>query len=867
MAEQIRLHVELSTEQNIARGMSPEEARQAALRKFGGVEQIKEVCREERSFVWVDQLIQDLRYSTRALLRNPVFTTIAILTLALGLGANTFIFTVVNTLLLRPLPYENAERLVAVWDTNKERALDRDLVAAGNFLDWRKESRLISGAAIWYQTSRTLRSGGEAEQIQVAQVAGDFFQVLQMPPAHGKPFSPNETPGAVFNGANGYMSGDRVVVMSDGLWRRRFGGDPAIVSQQILLDGQSWRVMAIMPPAFGVPNKDVELWMPWDLSRMKNSRDQRFLQAIAQLKPEVTLEQAQSEMTGFCLELAKQFPKTNAGWGMNLVPFHDDLVGKSRTPLLVLFGAVGCVLLIVCANTSNLLLARATSRRREMAIRVALGAGRVRIIRQLLTETALLAVAGATLGIGLSAAALRTLAHYRPGSLPRLDGVALDGWVLGFTLFLAAFSTVASGLMPALEVAREDLNAALKDSRYGAAGSARHRRVRNFLVAGEIALALTLLAGAGLLVKSFGRILAVTPGFDPANVLVAPIFLDNSRYRTPADSGRYYQNLIQHLRALPSVSSVGGTTALPMSEVGGDFSRPYWRDGDPDPGGLARKAGIRIVTSDYFQTMRIPVLAGRAFTAQDRPDGVKSIVINQAMAREVWPGEEAVGKRLVVWFDGGKVPYEVIGIVGNTHFYGPKSESKPEVFFCHAQMPYLNTQIVVRTTIAPERLAEVVRREVLAVDAAQPVHSITTMAELSSHAVAMDRFATLLLGALAVVAVILAGVGIYGVTAYVVSQRTHEIGVRLALGASARQVLTLIVGQSMRVTFAGVGVGLFGAFALTRAMAGLLYEVKDADPITFGLVTLLLTSVSLLACWLPARRTALVSPLLALRCE
>ena len=817
---------------------------------------------------WEDEMIQDLRFGARMLLKRPGFTAVAILSLALGIGANTAIFSVVNTVLLRPLPYADSDRLVMIWDTNLERSLDHERPAPGNFLDWKAQNQVFDGIAAWYQTSRTLRGEHDAEQVQVAQVAGDFFQVLHTGVTVGRTFSPAEVSGAVYNSANGYLSGDRIAVISDGLWRRRFGADPEIVGRTILLDGQSWQVVAVMPPRFAIPNTEVELWTPWDLTRLQNARDQRFLQVIARLKPGVTLQQAQADLDSLAAESAKQYPKANNGWGVKLASLQGEIVGRSRTALLVLFGAVGFVLLIVCANIASLLLARASGRQREMAVRSALGASRLRLTRQLMSESVLFSIVGGTVGLLLAFWAIRLLLLLQPGNLPRLDEIGIDARVLIFTVVVTVATGIVCGLAPALQVAGIDLSTALKaGANKGATVGLRHHRLRSLLVVFEMAIALVLLVGAGLLTQSFVRVLTVNPGFEARNLLVMPIFLDNNHYRTPPQSSAYYQSLIERLKSLPSVTAVGATTALPMSELGGDFSRPYWREGETDPGGNASKAGMRMVTPDYFKAMGISVLKGRAFTDQDRIDTPPVIVVNETLALQVWPGEDPVGKRLVIYFNRGRYPYEVVGVTGDTKFYGLKSQSRSEVFFAHAQDPYLIMNVVVRTSTAPQQLASLLNQEVLALDPAQPVHSIVTMEEMIARSVAPDRFSMLLLSVLALIALVLAAVGVYGVMSYSVSQRTHEIGIRLAVGARAGDVLRLMFSQGMKLALAGAAIGIVAALALTRLLEKLLFDISATDPLTFASIALLLTCVALLACYFPARRATKVDPIIALRHE
>src|SRR6266404_8918974 len=815
-----------------------------------------------------DEMIQDLRYGMRMLLKHKGFTAVAVLCLALGIGANTAIFSVVNAVLLRALPYHRADQLVTVWETNRERSLGHEQPSPANFPDWRAQNQVFDGIAAWYLTTRTLRDDTASTPVQTAQFAGDFFQLLETEPALGRAFSPAESAGASYNTANGYLRGDRLAVISDGLWRRRFGGDSGIIGRSISMDGADWQIVAVMPDRFAIPNREVEIWTQWDLTRLADARDARFLRTAARLKSDVNIEQAESQLASLSGVLAEQYPQADKGWSVSLVPLQEETVGKSRSALLILFGAVGFVLLIVCANVASLLLARASSRQREMAVRSALGASRLRLMRQLLTESVMLSLTGGTLGVALALWGIRLLLLFQPGNLPRADEVGLDSRVVIFTIVTTIATGILCGLAPALQVSQIDLTTALKEGGVrGAMSGFRHHRFRSLLVASEIAIALVLLVGAGLLTRSFARMIAMNPGFDSEKLLVMPIFLDNNRYRTPAQSSSYYQILIERLKALPAVTAVGATTALPMSDVGVDFDRPYWPEGEEDPGGAAPKAAVRMVTPDYFKTMGISVQAGRAFSEEDRSETPSVMIVNQTLARQIWPGTDAVGKRLMIYFNRGRYPYEIIGVVGDVKHYGLKSQPHPEVFFAHAQDPYLIMNVVVRTSADPQQLGQILSREVLKLDSAQPARSIVSMNQLMSRSLSPDRFSMLLLGVLAAIALVLATVGIYGIMAYTVSKRTHEIGIRMALGARPQDVLRLVVGQGMRLTAIGVALGLAAAFALTRVMASLLFGVSATDAATFGGTALLLTGVAFLACYIPACGASRVDPMIALRHE
>lgn len=824
---------------------------------------------------------QDLRAGWRLLRSSPALTSVAVLTLGLGIGANTALFSVVNAVLLRPLPYPAPERLLSIYDSQPERGLDREHPSPGNFLDLRARNRSFAGMTAWYQTSRTLNFDGLAAQIETAQVNGDFFAVGGVKPALGRVFTPDEHAGASLNEANQYTGGDRVAVISDGFWRRACGADPAIVGRRITLDSESWEVIGVMPPDFALPDPQVDLWIPWDFLKSYPAsrfpagppRDYRFLRVLGRLREGVSIEQAESDLAAIASDLGERYPEVNGGWTVRLSPLSVEMVRDARPALLALLSAVGFVLLLAAANVAGLLLAKAASRSHEMAVRAALGASRWRLIRQLLAESLLLAIAGGALGLMLAYWGMDLLVALAPGEIPRLDETALDARVLAFTCAIALGTGLIFGLAPALQGSKTDLTAALKESgRKGSASAGLKARSRRIFVAAQIAVALVLLAGAGLIGRSFARLIAVDPGFETRNALVMRVFLNTQSYiGRPSDGGRrvieYYRLLEERLRALPGVESVAATTVLPMSDVGTDFVRPYWRAGEPDPGARAAKAGLRMITPRYFETMKIPLREGRAFTAGDHMNAPRVVVVNTELARRVWSGESAVGRQLVIDYRGGKYPYEVVGVAGNTRYYGFRSQAEPEIFIPHAQNPYLALNVIARTGGDAAVLGRAAERVALEIDPAQPVHSLVTMEELMARWVAPDRFMLELFGAFAALAMLLAGIGIYGVMAQMVALRTHEIGIRMALGAKRRDVLRLVAGEAWRFIGAGIGIGLLSAFALSRFMARLLYGVSAQDPATFVTVVFVLAALAAAASLAPAVRAARVEPMRALREE
>ncbi len=832
-------------------------------------EKAEEVARR-RGGGWLmfDDLQRDVRYGARMLAKNPGFATVAILTLALGIGANTAIFSVVNGVLLEPLPYKEPRRLVQLWETNREASIKRHGPSSGDVVEWRQRNEVFEGIGAWYVMGRTLRTESEAEIVSVAQVSEDFFPLLRTTPLLGRTFTIEETARSTFNSAAAPTGSDPVVVVSHRLWRRHFGGDPDAVGRRISLERRTWRVVGVMPQKFSMPSPFVDLWIPWSFEG-ERPRDQRYLSSIARLKPGISLEEAQAHMDAVASNMAKDFPETNEGWGVQLLPLHDEIAGTSRPVLLILLGAVGCGLLIACLNIVGLQLARTGERKRELAIRMALGASRPRLLRQFLVENLLLTFLGGFGGILLAISFVSFLKIIRPGDLPRLDELSMSTPVFLFSAMLTLSIGVVFGVMPALHGLGFNLPLTLKEenSRGITAGSKR-QRLRNLLVVSEVALAVVLLAAAGLLVRSFQRLRSVDPGFNGSNVLVLPIFLDNNVYNSGTKTRAYYDQLTQELSALPGVVSVGGATALPASPLGPDFDRPIWAEGTLPPPGGANRADVRMVTPEYFRTLGISLLQGGAFSIQDRPDSPRVTIINQSLADRVWPGLDPVGKHLVVDYSrAGTYPYEVVGVVNDIRFYGLRSNPRPEVYFPHAQRSYLILNMAVRTSVDPRGLIPQVRRAVLEVDPLRPAQSYVLLEDLLAATVARDRFAMLLLTSFAITALLLAALGIFGLLSSTVTQRTHEIGIRMALGAQPRDIFKLVVGQGMVLTLAGVGVGLAASFMLTRFLESLLFGVTATDPVTFSGVAVLLVAVALLACYLPDRRATKVDPMVALRYE
>ncbi|HKY04306.1 MAG TPA: ABC transporter permease, partial [Blastocatellia bacterium] len=788
------------------------------------------------------------------------------------IGATTAIFSVIDAVLLRPLPYQSADRLVVVREINPAVPGGREGVSPGNFLDLKNASAALDGMTAWYETALTLRTDRDAEQLKCAQVSVEFFNVLRAQAALGHVFQPTETTGVGRDVTGEYAGGELNVVISDSLWRRRFSADPGVIGDRINLNNQDWRITGVASADSSVLTPGVDVFIPWDLSRSYDAnrfqagppRDWRFLRALARLKPDATIEQAQASLNGIYAGLSEQYPKPNRGWGVGLVPLYDDIVGKPRPALLAIFGAVAILLLIGCANISSLLLTDALARQHEIALRSALGASRRRLVMQLITESTILSLMGGAAGFALACWGLEALVSLAPQELPRLDHVAINVWVLAFTLVVSVAIGVVSGLVPALKGSHTNIATALKEggARRATVGPAS-ARFQKVMVAGEIAASLVLLAGAGLFVRSFSNILAVDPGFDTRNLLTMHITLDSDAYSGRA--AEYYRDLISRLEYTTSVVSAAAVSTLPQSRVGVDFDRPYWRAGDPEPGDGAERVAVRMATPGYFKTIGMALIQGRDFNDQDRPDTKRVIVINERLASRVWPGEDPVGKSLVLDYNRGKYSYEVVGITRGVHYYGLKNVPKPELFIPHAQNPYLPMNVVLRLSTDPAQMTDAVREAVRSVDPTQSVQNVATMEQLLARSMAADRFSMWLMSLLAAIAVVLASAGVYGMISHSVTQRRSEIGIRMALGAQRGDILRMVVTQGMSMTIAGMMIGLAVSFAMTPLIKSLLFGVTATDPLTFAATALLIAVVALVSCCVPAWRATRTDPVAVLR--
>jgi putative ABC transport system permease protein len=805
-------------------------------------------------------LIQDVKYGLRMLARNPGFTAVAVLTLALGIGANTAIFSVVNAALLKPLPYNDADRLVMVWEQNPERGWYRNIVSAANFLDWRKQNHVFTQmAAADPQVTFNLSGTGRPEEVWGEQVTTNLFSLLGVRPMLGRDFLPEEDkPG-----------GPRVVLLGHGLWQSRYGGDRKLIGQQILLNGESYTVIGVMPRSFYFPPFwreliKVDLWVAGlDLSQPDRTWHEDF--AVARLKPGVGLAQAQAEMNTIASRIVQEHPE-DKGWGVGLVSLREQTVGETRTALLVLFGAVAFVLMIACANVANLMLARATAREKEIALRTALGASRGGLIRQFLTESLLLALAGAGVGLWLAYWGISALVALAPQSLANLVNIEMDDRVLGFALAIACLTTLLFGLVPAIGASKPDLNASLKEGGRTSNQGARHRRLRGVLVACEFALALILLIGAGLMIKTLVMLGQVDLGFNTKNVLTMRIPLLGPKYQDPRRQVEFFSQLVDRVAALTGVQYASVSRGLPVEGWSG---QDFVTEDNPSPGpNEVPDANYLAIGPDYFRVMSIPLLEGRFFTNQDTQTSTKVVIVNEKLARSEWPGQNPIGKRLKM--GPGNWPWmTVVGVVGNVKTQWPDEHFFREIYVPYTQYPWVVAprHLIVRTTANAAAITAGIRRIVAELDKDQPVSDVRPLAEVVGLADAQQRFSMLLLGIFAFLAVALASVGIYGVMSYAVTRRTHEIGVRMALGATRSDVLRLVVREGMALATAGTVAGLAAALALTRFLSSLLYGVRPIDPLTFAAVSAVLASIALLACYIPARRATRVDPTVALRYE
>ncbi|MCU1383427.1 MAG: hypothetical protein JWL71_2124 [Acidobacteria bacterium] len=811
----------------------------------------------------MDDLFQDIRYALRLCLRTPGFTAVAVLALAIGIGANTAIFTIVNAVLLDPLPFRDPSRLVVLWETNARRPGRPNVLGPANVIRWRERATVFERIAPFYDYRANLTGAGAPEQIVGMDVTPDFFPTLGVSAALGRAFAEDEGP----------EGRDALVVLSDGLWRRRFAGDPSVVGRTIAIDSRSVTVIGVMPPDMRLflrhgtlAAKPADVWMPFAFTEAQRNPRGRYMSAIARLKPDVTAPAAQAQMDTIAAGLAREFPQFDTGWSTLIVPLHRELSGDLRPALLVLTGAVAFVLLIACANVANLLLARGATRQREIAIRSALGAGRSRVIRQLLTESVVLCALGGGLGLLVAQWGLELLLAIRPASLADLGSVHLSYPVLAFTAAVSLATAIVCGFAPAFEGSRTSVQDALKDGARQIGASVRHRRIRQAFVVGEIALAVVLLVGAGLMIRSFGTLHGVNPGFDARDVLTARVTVPTRRYPDEAKRIAFFSALVARLAALPGIESAGAVSFLPLAGAGAGTGFTIVGEPAPRPG-EGPTTDVSVCDNGYFHALKVPVLRGREFSSRELRQRSNVVIINEALAKRYFPNENPLGKRLVIAMTDPNVPTEIIGVVGSVKFADLATEARPTTYWPHPQLPYSAMTLTLRTAGDPTAFAPLVEREVRAIDPDQPIADVRTMDQWVSRTLSQPRFSSTLLTTFAGLALALAAIGIYGVMSYSVNQRTSEIGIRLALGAEARDILGMVVGNAVTLAAIGLTIGVVLALVLSRTMTSLLYETAGTDPMTFALVVAVLGGVAIAAGYFPARRASRIPPVEALRAQ
>lgn len=858
--EELEFHLEMCIKDNIAAGMSAEEAKADAMRRFGNLQKVKSDCREAKGIEMIENFYQDLRYGLRMLANKPSFTFVAILALALGIGATSAIFSIVNNVILRPLPFKAQEDLVMLWETNLTTGHEQVETSYPNFLDWQKQNQVFEQVAVLPSVNFDWTMTGREEPQQVVGVftSANFFSLLGVSPALGRDFTAeDERQGAA-----------PVAVISHGLWQRQFGGDPKIIGQKLTVEGEPMTVIGVMPREFDFPS-GVELWSPLTPSPdgWTEQRDFRVLRAIGRIKAGMSFSQAQAGMNTLAERLGQEYPKENKGFGIILIPLTKVIFGSTEQAFLVMLGAVGLVLLISCANVANLLLARAASRQREFAVRVALGAGRFRLIRQLLTESLLLALIGGTIGLLVAFIGIKALVGLAPADIPRIADVKLDFQVIGFTFLTSLLTSIIFGLVPAWQTAKTNVNEFLKESGTRLLGSAQTHQIRNYLVVIEVAFAVILMVGAGLMARSFYKLQNVDAGFNPKNILTLRVALNQGKYPDKDKKRIFFEQLYEKVKTLPNVESAGCVLMRPLSgTVGWDY--PFSIEGQS----LSEHknnppSNFETISPNYFQTMGIQLLKGRDFTEQDKADSPHVVIIGESLAKKYWPGLDPIGKKLKIGPPESNRPWmEVVGMVKDVR-YREWEATRLDIYMPFPQHPQYRMDFVLKTKGDPFALVSAFNQAVYELDKDQATSAITTMSELVATTLARSRYNMFLFSLFAMLALILAIVGVYGVLSYTVAQRTQEIGLRLALGASETNILKLVIGQGLKLVFIGVVIGLTVAWWLSQLLGSLLYQVSVTDPITYIIIPLFLILIATLASYLPARRAIKVDPIIALRCD
>jgi putative ABC transport system permease protein len=862
--DELRFHFDQQIEKFVESGFPLTEARRHARLTFGGQDQIKEEYRDSSGVRFLETLAQDMRFSLRTLRKSPGFTAIAILTLALGIGANTAIFSVVDAVMLRPLPYPSPSQLVNVFEARLQKGIPSTGASYPDLEDWREQSRAFSHLAGLAFHKLTLTGRGEPMVVNTVVVTSDFFPLLEVKPVIGQTLLPDDFQ----RGAAG------TVVLSEKLWRSRFGADQKIIGSPISLDHRSFTVVGIMPAGFRSPffSATDEIWIPTAqdpvFSSFMSLRGARGVPVLGRLKPGVSLEQAQAEMNAVGANLAKEFPEADAGFSIRIEPLKQAIVGNAKVALLILLGAVGLLLVIACANIANLLLARATARAREMGVRIMLGAGRARIIRQLLTESALLGLAGGIAGVLLAYWAVAALVSFLPAGLPQPHPIAVDGRVLAFALVLSIAAGLVFGLAPALLAADANLQSSLKEGPGRAGEGSGWRRARSFLAVAEISLALVLVVAAGLLLRSFVALTSVNPGFDARQVWKAEVSLPQYEYSKPQQWTSFSNQLLERIHAQPGLQDSALVVPLPL-DAQGFVSLSFTIVGNPPlPRGTIQDADSVSVSPNYFHVMSVPLLRGRLFNRQDAMSAPPVTIISEAMARRYFANENPLGRHLVFGLPfNGIASREIVGVVGDVRDAALHQAPRPMMYVPFAQAPFWGGEVVVKSALNPASIVAAIRQQVHDIDPNLPVTDFESLSYAVQSTAAQPRFRTLLLGLFGLVALVLSAAGVFGVISYSVSRRTHELGIRMALGATPAGILKMVLREGSRLAAAGLAVGLVAALILTRFLRTILFEIKPEDPLTFAAVAILLALVALAACYIPARRATRVDPMVALRYE
>jgi putative ABC transport system permease protein len=819
---------------------------------------------EERTGLALDQIVRELRWAARVLRRSPGISLLSIVTLAVGTGASAILFTLVDGIIFRPLPYPDPDRLVRIFETNPEAGVDRAGAATGNIVDWRQRSNVFDGVAGYYAMGRTISVGDEAEVIIGAQVTAGFFDLLRVPAAIGRTFTDEETRRAEFNTAAAPVGPDPVVVLSHGMWMQRFGGDAAAVGRTVFLERRPFRIVGVMPRGFAMPDAAVQLWIPWHIDS-DNPRDQHYVGAVARIRRGVSMANAEEQLTAVARDLAAEYPATNRGWGVRLSPLARETVGEVGSALWVLLGSVGGVLLVACANVALLSLIRGLDRRGETAVRLALGASSMQLRREIFWEAAWLAMLGGVCGTAIAAAGLRLLPALA-SQLPRLGEIGLDARVFGFITVVIVLSAIVIGLPQAWRRTRLSLPVDLSGSGQRTTGRRDQHRIRDGIVVMQVAMTVVLMTAAGLFVRSVMNLRATTLGFDPRGVIVAPVFLDSQAYNSGEKARGYYRALFDRLSALPGVISVGSATTVPTSELGPDFERPVWPEGATLDRAAARPASVRIATPGYFRTLGLRIADGRPFDERDSPEGPGVVMVSETLARRLWPGQTAVGKRLVVDYStAGTFPYEIVGVVGDIRFRGPRSEPLAEIYLAHAQRSYLIQNVVVKTAGDPRALIPAMRAAFRDVDPQKPAQGQYALADLIATTYTRERQMTLILGVFALAATFLAALGIYGVLSQRVRERSKEIGIRLAVGGRSSHVVEWVAGWGLQLIAIGLAIGLLVARVLGPTLESFLFGIRASDGLTVLAVVGGVIIVGMIGILGPAWRATRINPIDVLR--